>query len=169
MARKSAGVLMYRFRCDNLEVFLVHPGGPYWSKKDLGSWSIPKGEYADSEDPFQVARREFFEETGFEAAGDFRALTPLKQPGGKVVTAWAVQGDCDPDAVTSNLFTMEWPPKSGIFKEFPEVDRGEWFTVRDARKKVLKGQVPFIDQLCEILGICVASVSCETNMQNQQG
>jgi len=152
MSRKSAGILMYRTRNGRLELFLVHPGGPFWEKKDAGSWSIPKGEIDDAEGPLQAARREFHEETGFEAAGEFLELVPLKQPGGKTVSAWAVEGDCDPARVRSNRFTLEWPPKSGIVREFPEVDRGGWFPLHQAREKILKGQLNFIEQLSEILG-----------------
>ncbi len=152
MSKKSAGLLMYRFRGRQPEVFLVHPGGPYWKNKDMGAWSIPKGEYSGDEAPFDTARREFFEETGFEANGEFKELATLRQPGGKSVTAWAFSGDCDPAAVRSNTFTMEWPPGSGRQAEFPEVDRAEWFSVETARNKILKGQLGFIDELCALLG-----------------
>ena len=152
MAKRSAGVLMFRRKAGEPEIFLVHPGGPFWAKKDLGSWSIPKGEYGDEEDPLEVARREFFEETGFEANGKFQELTMIVQPSGKRVRAWAFEGDCDADAVTSNTFPLEWPPKSGRKVEFPEVDRAGWFDVGLCRQKILKGQVGFIDQLCALLG-----------------
>ena len=152
MAKKSAGLLMYRFRENQLEVFLVHPGGPFWAKKDLGSWSIPKGEYApDEEVPLEVAKREFSEETGYEADGDFTPLTPLKQPGQKIVTAWAFKGDCDASKIKSNTFKIQWPPKSGREMEFPEVDRAGWFTINTAKQKLLKGQTGFLDELCHIL------------------
>jgi len=151
MSKISAGILMYRFRAGVLEVLLGHPGGPLWSKRDLGSWSIPKGEYTDKEDPFIVAKREFQEETGFQADGDFIPLKPLKQPSGKVVSAWALEGDCDSSKVQSNTFKMEWPPRSGKQQEFPEIDRAEWFTIEMAKKKLLKGQVGFIEELCELL------------------
>ncbi len=151
MAKNSAGLLPYRYREGTLEVFLVHPGGPYWARKDRGSWSIPKGEFTSDEDPFEVARREFEEETGFPAPGHFKPLTPLKQPGGKIVYAWAFEGDCDPSAIKSNMFSMEWPPRSGKYQEFPEVDRAEWFTIETAREKILKGQVGFLDELQKIL------------------
>src|SRR4051794_37143269 len=114
---------MYRDGEQGLEVLLVHHGGPFWAKKDLGAWSIPKGEYTEGEDPLTVARREFLEETGFAADGEFIELTPLKQPSGKMVTAWGVKGDCDAACAVSNMFTMEWPRRSGRMKEFPEVDR----------------------------------------------
>jgi len=143
---------MYRYRNDELEVLLVHPGGPFWSGKDLGSWSVPKGEYEDPEDAFTVARRELLEETGFEAEGEFIELTPIKQPSGKVVSVWAVRGDYDATSARSNCFTIEWPKRSGIMKEFPEIDRADWFPVTVAREKLLKGQVPFLDQLCKVLG-----------------
>lgn len=151
MTKKSAGVLMYRFRNSVLEVLLVHPGGPYWAKKDLGSWSIPKGEYADSEDPFIVAKREFQEETSFQVNGYFVPLTPLKQPGGKIVSAWAIEGECDASKIKSNTFLMEWPPHSGNKQEFPEVDRAGWYSTNIAKKKLLKGQAGFIEELCELL------------------
>lgn len=147
MAKRSAGLLMYRRRDGNLVVFLVHMGGPYWAKKDMGAWSIPKGEYESGEDPFDVAKREFFEETGFTAVGDFTRLADIKQPGGKVVSAWAFEGDCDAKAMTSNTFSMEWPPRSGRFREFPEVDRAEWFDPDTAKEKILKGQRPLIEEL----------------------
>ncbi len=151
MSKISAGILMYRFCKDVLEVLLVHPGGPLWSKKDFCSWSIPKGEYTDKEDPFIVAKREFQEETGFQADGDFIPLRSLKQPSGKVVSAWALEGDCDTSKVKSNTFKMEWPPRSEKQQEFPELDRAEWFTIEMAKKKLLKGQVGFIEELCELL------------------
>jgi len=152
MAKKSAGLLMYRFKDNELEVFLVHPGGPFWAKKDLGSWSIPKGEYAvDEEVPLDVARREFREETGYEANGDFTPLTPLRQPGQKIITAWAFEGDCDAGKIKSNTFKMQWPPKSGKEMEFPEVDRAQWFTIPVAKQKLLKGQAGFLEELCQIL------------------
>jgi len=142
---------MYRFVDGNLEIFLVHMGGPYWAKKDLGAWSIPKGEYEPGEDPFEVAKREFHEETGFEAIGEFTRLEDIKQPGGKIVSAWAFEGDCDAKAITSNTFSMEWPPRSGQFQEFPEVDRAEWFAPDIANEKILKGQRPLIEELQRIL------------------
>jgi predicted NUDIX family NTP pyrophosphohydrolase len=147
--KTSAGILLYRHR-DELEVFLVHPGGPFWAKKDLGAWSLPKGETGEGEDLLEAAVREFTEETGFPIAGKFRALQPLRQPGGKTVFAWAVEGDCDPAQLRSNLFSMEWPPKSGKRQEFPEVDRAAWFRIGEARRRILKGQAPFLDQLGEL-------------------
>ena len=148
MAKKeSAGILMYRLRNSTIEVFLVHPGGPFWAKKDLGAWSIPKGEFEEGEDRFSAAKREFQEETGCLREGNFIALTPRKQPGGKVVHAWAVRSDCDAKAIVSNTFSMEWPPRSGKRQEFPEVDRAEWFTMEVAKEKILKGQVGFLEEL----------------------
>lgn len=129
---------MYRFRKEVLEVLLVHPGGPFWAKKDPGSWSIPKGEHTDSEDPFTVAKREFQEETGFQINGNFLPLTPLKQPGGKIISIWAVEGNCDASKTKSNTFLMEWPPRSGKKREFPEIDRAAWYTIDAAKKKTLK-------------------------------
>jgi len=132
---------------------MVHPGGPFWAGKDLGAWSVPKGEYDDSEDPLEAARREFREETGIALEGSFQALTPRRQSGGKLVSAWAVEGDCDPAAIRSNTFELEWPRGSGTKREFPEVDRAGWFTIRVARRKILKGQAPFLAELQELLGV----------------
>jgi predicted NUDIX family NTP pyrophosphohydrolase len=151
MPKKSAGLLMYRFRQDLIEVLLVHPGGPFWEKKDLGVWSIPKGEYDTGEDPFEVAKREFLEETGHTASGVFIPLTPLKQPSGKIITIWAFEGDCDDSKITSNTFIMEWPPRSGIEREFPEVDRAGWFSLPAAAEKITKGQAGFLEELDRIL------------------
>lgn len=146
MKKTSAGILLYRRR-DELEVFLVHPGGPFWAKKDLGAWSLPKGELNGDEAPLAAARREFTEETGFVVDGEFRALRPLRQPSGKTILAWAVEGDCDPAELRSNTFSMEWPPKSGKQQEFPEVDRGAWFPLAEARKRIIAGQAPFLEEL----------------------
>ena len=150
MSKKSAGLLMFRRKNAFIEVLLVHPGGPFWSKKDLGSWSLPKGEYED-EDPLQVARREFEEETGYPVTGNFLPLTPLRQSSGKIVSAWAVEGNCDAAGIKSNTFLLEWPPRSGRQQEFPEVDRAEWFSLSLAREKILKGQAGFLDQLEQLL------------------
>jgi predicted NUDIX family NTP pyrophosphohydrolase len=144
---------MYRRRGNTIELFLVHPGGPLYTGKDLGVWSIPKGEYTNGEDPLTVARREIEEETGARADGEFIALGTVKQAGGKTVVVWAVEGDYDAGAIRSNTFVMEWPPKSGRRAEFPEVDRAEWFAPPEARQKLIPGQVAFIDRLCEALGI----------------
>ena len=146
MVKRSAGLLLYRTTKGFLEVFLVHPGGPFFAKKDLGSWSIPKGEI-ETEDPLAAARREFKEETGFAIAGDFVELSPIKQKGGKFVYAWAVEADLDPSKIKSNTFTLEWPPKTGRINEYPEVDRGEWFSVEAARQKILPSQAELISDL----------------------
>jgi len=152
MSKKSAGLLLFREMSGHLEVLLVHPGGPFWSKKDEGAWSIPKGELGEGEDPLEAAKREFEEEMGSPVQGEVIPLHPLKQPGGKTVHAWAVRGDFDPDLLRSNTFPLEWPPKSGRIQEFPEVDRAAWFTIETARQKILKGQAGFLDQLQELLG-----------------
>jgi predicted NUDIX family NTP pyrophosphohydrolase len=151
MSKQSAGLLMYRRGHQQFEVFLVHPGGPFWAKKDLGAWSIPKGGYGDEEQPREAAKREFREETGFTAEGDFLDLGEVQQSGGKRVVAWAFQGDCDPAALTSNLCHVEWPPRSGRKIEIPEVDRGAWFSLNEARKRILKSQEPFLDRLALLL------------------
>ena len=129
----------------------MHPGGPFWSKKDQGVWSIPKGEYSEDEDALKAAKREFREETGYEAEGNFIQLTPIKQPGGKIIAAWAVEGDCDAAKISSNTFSIEWPPRSGRQAQFPEVDRARWFSIRTAKSKLLKGQIGFIEELCNVL------------------
>jgi predicted NUDIX family NTP pyrophosphohydrolase len=140
MPKTSAGLLLYRHQAGALEVFLVHPGGPFWARKDAGAWSIPKGEFVAGEDPLDAAKREFTEETGFTASGDFVPLKPLKQPGGKVVHAWAVKGDADPVLVRSNSFVLKG-------REYPEVDRAAWFGLAEARKKILRGQQGFLKEL----------------------
>jgi predicted NUDIX family NTP pyrophosphohydrolase len=151
MPRTSAGVLMYRRRGGALEVLLVHPGGPFWANKDVAAWSIPKGELDRCEDPLFVARREVEEETGLRVEGDFRLLAPIRQAGGKVVHAFALEGDCDPQAIRSNTFEIEWPPRSGRMQTFPEVDRAAWFRLEVAREKIHKGQVALLDELQAIL------------------
>jgi predicted NUDIX family NTP pyrophosphohydrolase len=149
MAKRSAGILLYRGKGAGLELLLVHPGGPFWAKKDLGAWSIPKGEYQEGEDPLAVARREFEEELGSPApARDAIELGELAQPSRKLITAYAI----DANTLKSNLFEMEWPPKTGRLQSFPEVDRAQWFTVEEARDKILPGQRPFIDRLLERTG-----------------
>ncbi len=147
MTKRSAGLLMYRRRGNELEVFLVHPGGPYWAKKDSGAWSIPKGEYTDEEEALAAAKREFEEETGFPVDGELLALGQVKQAGGKIVTAWAFEGDCVAADLKSNTFSMEWPPRSGRQREYPEVDRGDWFSIPEASEKLMAGQLPFLDRL----------------------
>lgn len=151
MQRVSAGLVLFRRRRGAIEVLLVHPGGPYWAKRDDGAWSIPKGEPDGDEDLLEVARREIREETGCEPDGPFRPLTPVRQRGGKIVHAWAVQGDCDPSELRSNTFTMEWPPRSGRRQEFPEVDRAAWFTLDEARAKINEGQRPLLDEVRALL------------------
>ena len=145
--KRSAGILLFRNSSDGLQVLLVHPGGPFWAKKDAGSWSIPKGEYIEGEDPLAAARREFAEETGIAVDGEFVPLGEVKQPGGKLVAAWALEGDLDVAAIRSNTFQLEWPPKSGRVREFPEVDAAAWLSIDAARGKLLKGQFAFLDRL----------------------
>jgi predicted NUDIX family NTP pyrophosphohydrolase len=147
MSKKSAGILLYRMRNKFLEVFLVHPGGPFWAKKDGGAWSIPKGEFTDGEDPLKAAIREFKEETGIAIDGDFLELNPVKQKSGKLVYAWAVEGDIDSKKIKSNDFEMEWPPRSGKMKEFPEIDKADWFSINEAGLKVNTGQLPLLNEL----------------------
>ncbi len=148
MHKASAGILLYRYRDQHLEVFLVHPGGPFWKNKDAACWSLPKGEYGQEENPFEAAKREFLEETGSPPPeGDYIPLGEIKQPGGKVVTAWALQGDCPAEAIKSNTFSMEWPPKTGRIQNFPEIDRAEWFPLSRAKTKILRGQTGFLDRL----------------------
>ena len=149
MPKLSAGLLVYRRSDRELEVLLVHPGGPYWAKKDNGAWSIPKGEYEPDEDPLEVALREFEEEIGKTPPDPAAAVSlgELRQPSGKIVSAWAVEGDVDVSDVQSNTFEMEWPPRSGRTREFPEVDRAAWFGLEEARRKLLPGQLGFIGRL----------------------
>jgi predicted NUDIX family NTP pyrophosphohydrolase len=151
MAKRAAGILLYRVKGPSLEVFLIHPGGPYWARKDEGAWSIPKGEFFDNEDPLQAAQREFQEETSFTVKGPFTSIGSVKQSNGKIVQAWACEGDLDAAAIQSNNFQLEWPPHSGKYQEFPEADRGEWFPINFARKKILKVQLPFLENLERLL------------------
>lgn len=152
MGKISAGLLMYRRRDGAVEVFLVHPGGPFWSKKDPGAWSIPKGEYRPDEDPLAAAQREFAEETGVQPGEpSFIELAPVTQSGGKVIRAWAFEGDADPTNITSNGFSMEWPPRSGQQQTFPEVDRAAWFPIEEATQRILKGQIPLLVGLQRLL------------------
>jgi predicted NUDIX family NTP pyrophosphohydrolase len=151
LPKRSAGLLMYRRRKGAVEVFLVHPGGPFWANKDLGSWSIPKGEYSLEEDPLEAAKREFEEETGLAPRGEFRELHEIQQKGGKLVKAWAFEGNCDPLAIKSNTFKMKWPPRSGQEQEFPEIDRAAWFALEEARERILKSQVPLLEELNTIV------------------
>ena len=147
MPRRSAGLLMYRRSGGTLEVLLVHPGGPFWMKKDAGAWSIPKGEYEAGEEALAAAAREFQEETGLVARGPYTPLTPIRQPGGKVVEAWAFEGDCDAESLKSTTFSLEWPRGSGRRQEFPEVDRAGWFGLDEARRKILPAQAALLDEL----------------------
>jgi predicted NUDIX family NTP pyrophosphohydrolase len=147
MAKRSAGILIYRRGTAGIEVFLVHPGGPYWARKDDGAWSVPKGECDAGEDGLSAARRELAEETGLRPDGDFLGLGSFKQSSAKWVEVWAVEGDADPDRLESNTFAMEWPPRSGQLKPFPEVDRAGWFSLSEAAKKLVKGQVPILGAL----------------------
>jgi predicted NUDIX family NTP pyrophosphohydrolase len=149
--KTSAGLLLFRASGAALEVFLVHPGGPFWARKDLGAWGIPKGEIDSGEDPLEAARREFQEETGFVVAGSFLPLGDVRQKSGKVVRAWAVRGDLDADAIRSNEFEVEWPPGSGRKKSFPEIDRGAWYGLDEAARRIRPEQRPFLDQLAAIL------------------
>lgn len=151
MPKRSAGLLLYRELRGVVEVLLVHPGGPFWAHKDDGAWSIPKGEIDSGEEPLAAARREFAEETGAPCEGEFIALQPARQPSGKIVYAWAVRADFDPARLRSNTFSMEWPPKSGQWRDFPEVDRAAWFTLAEARTKIQPGQLPLLDQLEALL------------------
>jgi predicted NUDIX family NTP pyrophosphohydrolase len=147
MTIRSAGILLYRFQHQQLEVMLVHPGGPYWASKDLGAWSIPKGLIEENESALDAAKREFREETGFAVDGRFIELGSIKQPSKKIVHAWALEKDLDTKKVVSNTFEMEWPRNSGVVQEFPEIDAAAWFVVEEARQRILKGQVKFLDNL----------------------
>jgi len=151
-SKKSAGILLFRRGGDGLEVLLGHPGGPYWARKDEGSWSIPKGEF-DAEDALDAAKREFLEETGSPITGQPIPLSPVKQKGGKTVYAFAVEQDFDPTALVSNTFAMEWPPKSGQIAHHPEIDRAAWFTPDAARTKLFAAQVPLLDELISLLSL----------------
>jgi len=147
MPKRSAGLLMFHTSNDQLEVFLVHPGGPLWAKKDKGAWTIPKGEYEPEENPLVAARREFEEESGFQATGEFVDLGSIKQKSGKVVNAWAFEGDCDPAKLASNTCEIEWPPRSGHRLEIPEVDRGRWFSTNEASEYIREEQREFLQRL----------------------
>lgn len=149
--RSSAGILLFRMHAGALEVLLVHPGGPFWARKNEGAWSIPKGEYDSSEDPLLAAQREFLEETGSSVMGALHAMTPIRQRGGKLISAWASEGDLDPARIHSNCFSMEWPPKSGRIQSFPEVDRASWFALDRARVMILDSQRPLLDELESLL------------------
>jgi predicted NUDIX family NTP pyrophosphohydrolase len=152
MPKESAGILLYRRTEDGPVVLLVHPGGPFWAKKDEGAWTIPKGEIAPGEDALARAKTEFEEETGATIDGDFRPLAPCRQAGGKRIQAWAVEGAFDPAALRSNTFLLEWPPRSGQQRKFPEVDRAQWFDLATARTKINPGQIPLLDELEKAVG-----------------
>ena len=149
---RSAGLLLFRQRDKKVQVLLAHPGGPFWSRKDQGVWTIPKGLIGPSESLLSAAQREFAEETGYRPGGEAIPLGSAKQPGGKVVHVWAIEGDWDPVDLQSNTFEMEWPPRSGRRQSFPEIDRASWFGIVEARLKILKGQAAFLDHLLETLG-----------------
>ena len=145
--KRSAGILAFRLVEGALELLLIHPGGPFWAKKDAGTWSIPKGLYAEDEGALVAAKREFEEETGLQPVGDFIELGAFRQPSGKTISPWAIENDFDISAFKSNTFSVEWPPRSGRMQAFPEVDRAQWFGVAEARRKITKGQVPIVDAL----------------------
>ena len=151
MPKRSAGILMYRIRAGLPAVLLAHPGGPLWASKDEGIWTIPKGEIGEDEDPLEAAKREFAEELGFIAVGSFHPIGSVKQKSGKVVEAWAVQGDWNPSQIRSNEFKLEWPPRSGKTQSFPEIDRAQFFTLAEARRKIIPSQSAFLDALEELL------------------
>ena len=151
MPKKSAGILLFRRVNDRPEVLLVHPGGPFWKNKDIGAWSVPKGEFDDDEEPLIAAIREVKEELGIDVAGDFIELLPQNQKSGKIVYTWALEQDTDAEAIISNTFELEWPPRSGRMIEIPEVDRAAWFPVAEAKLKIIPGQIPIIDNLEQVL------------------
>ena len=152
MAKQAAGILLFRRRGAGLDVLLAHPGGPLWARKDAGAWTIPKGQFLNDELPLDAAKREFEEEMGSAPRGEFLPLGSIKQPSGKVIHVWAAESDFDVTTVHSNLFELEWPPKSGRMAEFPEVDRAEWYSLPDARLKIIKGQAPFLERLLALVG-----------------
>ena len=145
--KQSAGILLYKIENKELKVLLVHPGGPFWAKKDWGAWSVPKGEFDDDEDPLDAAKREIEEETGIKVSGKFIELSPVRQKSGKWVYAWALEKDVDPEFITSNNFEIEWPPKSGMKRSFPEIDKAAWFNADEARKKIIDGQSSLLNEL----------------------
>lgn len=151
MNKTSAGLLLYHYKVKELEVLLVHPGGPYWINKDEGAWSIPKGEISSNEDPLEAAKREFVEEIGVQIQGDFKKLSPVRLRSGKVVLAWAIEGFLDTSKMKSNTFTMEWPPQSGKQQTFPEVDKAAWFSIEQAKAKINGSQIALLDELRLIL------------------
>jgi predicted NUDIX family NTP pyrophosphohydrolase len=147
MPKVSAGLLMFRMRDGELEYLLAHPGGPFWKDRDTGAWTIPKGEIQSGEEPLAAAQREFEEEVGLKPRGKFMELTPIRQRSGKLVHAWAFEGDCDPSCIESNVFKMEWPPNSGRFEDCPEVDRARFFRMEEAKRKINPAQVAFLEEL----------------------
>lgn len=151
MKKQSAGILLYRIKGSEPEFFLVHPGGPFWIKKDMHAWSVPKGEFNDDEDPLEAAKREFEEETGIRLKGDFIRLTPVTQKGGKKIFCFGCRGDLDDKAIKSNTFEIEWPPRSGKLKSFPEIDRGEWLAISEARSRINEAQASFLDELLKLI------------------
>lgn len=164
MPKRSAGIVVYRLAKDSPEVLLVHPGGPFWARKDNGAWSIPKGEYAGDERPLLAAKREFHEETNIPVPdGEYAQLSDVKLSGGKIVSAWAVEADVAIDVFKSNMFSIEWPPKSGHMQDFPEVDKIHWFSLDEARRKINKGQLPLLEELAQKLGT-VAEGSAQTSL-----
>jgi predicted NUDIX family NTP pyrophosphohydrolase len=165
----SGGILLFRYRDGRLQIMLVHPGGPFWVKKDEGAWSIPKGMFEKNEGALEAAKREFKEETGFDVDGEFIELGELKQPSKKIVHAWAIEGDLDTAKIKSNTFTLEWPPDSGNCKDYPEIDRGEWFDIDVAKKKILKGQAEFITRLIDRLGYVPAVAGSVSSPYPKQG
>lgn len=168
MPKLSAGIMVYKQKSGEPQVFLVHPGGPFWAKKDAGAWSVPKGEYSDGDDPFEAAKREFTEETGLMPPdGNFRELQAVKYAN-KILTVWAVEGDIDAAKIISNIFTLEWPPKSGQQQEFPEVDRAGWFSLAVAQEKLVKGQTPLLTQLATVLKVPLPTSEPETDSKQDQ-
>jgi len=153
MSVHSAGILIYRFKNNELEVMLIHPGGPFWAKKDAGVWSIPKGVFEENENSLEAAKRELKEETGFDIDGKFIELGELIQPSKKIIHVWAIESDIDILKLKSNTFNLEWPKNSGNFKEYPEADKGEWFKINAAKEKILKGQRAFLERLVEKIKI----------------
>jgi predicted NUDIX family NTP pyrophosphohydrolase len=169
MSTNSAGILLFRYIANDLQVMLVHPGGPFWAKKNDGAWSIPKGLFEDGEMPLEAAKREFNEETGFAVDGEFIELGTIKQPSKKVVYAWALEQDLDVTQIRSNTFDLEWPMKSGKIQKYPEIDKGQWFELEEAKKKILKGQSGFIDNLVEKLGYVLPDKKVEISNEPIQG
>ena len=168
MRKHSAGILLFRFRNGKLKVMLVHPGGPFWAKKDDGAWSIPKGLVEENEDLLNTAKREFNEEIGIEVDGEFIVLGELEQPSKKIVHAWALEKDLDVTNIVSNTFTLEWPRGTGKVREYPEIDKAKWFGIKEARNKILKGQIGFIDKLIEILDYVPEKESSDSEDEPKQ-